>query len=85
MKRQGITAFPVEALYPWTEGGEACRIAGETVQLVSTKRAVLALTEVAERCDQILITLCKEHLGKGSECVYEVLRLAITEAQTKAR
>ena len=68
---------PAGMVYPWTEDGKACSIAGQEVQLVKTDSATKTLESASSICTNVLDLLCKERLREGARHVYQVLLRAI--------
>ena len=65
---------PIGSLYPWTEGGEACEIAGHRVQLT----VPVPLPKALVTSTRMLSLIRTQALGVKANNVYDVLIRAIT-------
>ena len=77
-------SIPTELLYPWTKDGQACKIAGERVQLISTANVSL-FVNAGCACNDMLQRMFKRNLGGGAPHVYTVLMRAINAVTTEPR
>lgn len=76
-------SIPTDLLYPWTKDDQACMIAGQRVQLVTTDNAAV-FVNAGCACNDILKRMCERNLRDGA-CVYDVLLQAINAVTTEPR